>query len=179
MRLSSVSSKNVSVSQILQVSNVLAHDRVVPLGQAEGVLQLSSAGQKFRQIHLQPDGLRRIPSGPPQDTRLPFEGADHRIIHAHEDIAIVQQAPVGDRRKKFQGSLIGDNDRLLAEIAAGHHEGIVRRTVEQQMMQGGVREHHAQGPISGRDGGGNVRVFARQHDDGMRRALAAPNGPGP
>ena len=68
---------------------MLAENGKAAFGQAKRVLQFGSHGQDFGYFATERYRLGCIPAGPPQNARLPFELACHRIVDAHKDVAIV------------------------------------------------------------------------------------------
>ena len=107
---------------VLQVADVLAEDGVAALGQAEGVLQLAAEGEDLVQFDAEVDGLGDEAARAAQDALAAFEGADDGIVDAGPDVAVVEQEPVGDAVELAQGFGVGDDDGLLAEVAAGHDQ---------------------------------------------------------
>ena len=152
---------------ILQVANVLAQDGVASLGEAEGVFQLAAAGQQLGRGAAQVESLRSITARPAQHALAAFESADHRIVGAHVDAAIMREEPVGHVADSFLRLAVVHYDGLFADIAAGHHQRIESRAVEEQVVQQRIRQHDAQDAIPRRDGLRQLRRQpARQQDDG-------------
>ena len=87
----------------------------------------------------------RISARPAQHALAAFEGAHHRIVRAHVDIAIVRQEPVGHAREPLERFRVRHHDGFFAQVAAGHHQRIVRRAREQQVVQRRIGQHHAEG----------------------------------
>ena len=50
--------------------------------------------------------FRSVASRPPQHARHPFESPHHRIVHAHEDVAVMGQQTVGERREFLRRFLL-------------------------------------------------------------------------
>ncbi len=100
--------------------------------------------------------------------------AQHRVVGARLDRAVVDEEAVGDRGQALQRLGVVEGDRLVGDVAAGHHErhAGVR---EQQVVQRRRRQHHAEVGLARRDGGRDrgARAPARDHD----RALAPAQQP--
>ena len=115
---------------------------------------------------------RRMGTSPPAATRR------HRVVAPDVDRPVVEQECVGDVREPAEGVGIVRRDGLLAPVPAGHdqrRESPVWR-VEQQVMQRGVRQHHAEPPQArghrGRDSAGRARP--KEHDGPRRRGEQPP-----
>ena len=108
---------------IFKVPDMLAQDRITPFGQAESVLQLPTEREHLFQFDSQIDGLRHEPAGAAQHTFLSLEGTNDRIIHSRGNVAVVQQEPVRDAAKLQHRLVVGNDDWLLAQVAAGHYQG--------------------------------------------------------
>ena len=65
----------------------------------------------------------------------------HRVVGARVDRPVVQQQQVGDPGQALERVLVLEGDRLVGDVAAGHHERHAR-VGEQQVVQRRVREHH-------------------------------------
>ncbi len=59
---------------------------------------------------------RRIGSSTPSTT------AHDGVVARHQDLAVVHQPAVGEARKPVQRFVVGEADRLAAEIARRHHQ---------------------------------------------------------
>ena len=168
---------------VLQVADVVRHPRPRPLRQAEGALELGAAGQQRpRRLNGQADAGRCVPARAAQHQRgraQRAEGAHHGVVGAHVDRPVVGEQQVGDRRQALQGVGVVVGDRLVGEVAAGHHQSGAHRR-EQKVVQRGVGQHHAEVRRPGRHGGGHRRVRSPPGDHD--RALGArqqPLFPGP
>ena len=76
--------------------------------------------------------------------------AQHGIIAARLDGAVVHQEGGSDRAQYAFGFIIVRDDGLFATVAARHDPGIwdSLSTFKQQIMQRGVRQHYAQGVLA-------------------------------
>ena len=74
-----------------------------------------------------------------------------------DDGAVVDEEEIGDAAEAFEGFVLVGADGLVAEVAAGGDDGEAERRQE-QMMQGGVGEHHAEIGVAGGEGGGQCGV---------------------
>ena len=99
---------------------------------------------------------------------------------------------VGDRRQPLERVVVLVGDRLVGDVAAGHHQRLAD-VGQQQVMQRAVGEHHAElgrarrhrrAPRARRGGGGRARSAgrarpaARSPPARARRARARPRGRG-
>jgi len=92
---------------VLEVADVVGEERVGPLGQAEGVLELGPAGQHVAgERPRQGERLGREPPRAPQGQLAPAEGAHHRVVGPHVDRAVVAKEPVGDPAEPLPGLLV-------------------------------------------------------------------------
>ena len=119
------------------------------------------------------DRRRRVTPRPPQQELTAAHDARHRIVHGPDDRPIVDKEQIRDPAQPLQASCSSDDDRFVAEIAAG---GDDRETElpHQQMMQRRIGQHGAEPGIARRDRGGDaVRRSAAIGQSG--RAGAASN----
>ena len=72
---------------------------------------------------------------------------------------------VGDAAEPLAGVVVLVGDRLVGEVAAGHHQRLAD-VGEQQVVQRRVRQHHAELAAPRRDRGGDARAGPprREHD---------------
>ena len=75
------------------------------------------------------------------------------------------QEPAGHAAQARTRTGAGHLDRFLAQVAAGHHQGVVGSGFEQQVVQRGIRQHHAQGSIARRDRPGRSPLTQSQNHD--------------
>ncbi len=157
----------------------MGEEGAVPAAEAERVLQLRAAGQ-HRPAEAAGHGerLRHVTPGAAQHGLPAAERADHRVVGPDMDRPVVGEEHVRDAAQPGQGVLVPVGDRLVGDVAAGQHHRSAE-VAEQQMVQRGVGQHHAQLPVARghgrreRSGGrrrwppaGSRRRPARQQDDG-------------
>ena len=75
------------------------------------------------------------------------------------DRAVMNEKAIGDGTQAGVGFFVADADRLLAEVAAGHHQGRAEG-VEQQLVQRRVGEHDAEVAVARRHRGGQAVALA-------------------
>jgi len=63
-------------------------------------------------------------AGAPQETGFARGAAHHGIVAAQVDIAVVDEEAIGDAGETVEGLIVVDGDRLLAQVAAGHHHAV-------------------------------------------------------
>jgi hypothetical protein len=135
---------------ILQVAQMLGEDGLAGTQQAEGVLELAPHGQDGRcglEAGRQGDGRGGQAPCPPQGLGRPVHEPHHRIIHPIEDVAVVEQQHIRQPGQALAGLVVGDALGLLAAVAAGHDQGPIP-ILEQEMVQGAVGEHEAEGGLA-------------------------------
>ena len=128
---------------------MLAQDGVLSFGEAERVLQLRAAGQQLGDAAAQVQGLRREAARPAHDALRAFEGAHHRVIRPHIDVAVMGEEPVGHAGEAKPSFRVRYHDGLLAEVAAGHHQQGIGRAGKKQVMQRRIGQHDADGAVAG------------------------------
>ncbi len=160
---------------IFQVADVMAEEGVVLTGEAKGVFQLPASRQDGGglpgQVHRVGGIAARAPQGNELGLAAAGEGTHHGVVTAGVDVAVVHQESICEGSEALPRFLVMGGNGLLAEVAAGHHQG-GRETLlffEQQVMQGGVGEHHAEGVLAGSNLRHNFRSRQALQDD--NRAL--------
>ena len=130
----------IVVLHIGQLADVLTDIGLVVADDAEVVFHFCPAGEDILGRLAQEDGNRRIAAGPPQQPDLAVHDPGHRIIDSGDDVPVVKEKKIGQAMEPSQGLLVAGADRLVAAVAAGHHQGQGRlRLIEQQMVQAGCR----------------------------------------
>src|SRR5215210_4509894 len=82
---------------VLHVPDVVAHEGVVVFGQAERVLEFSTAGQRVPgEVCGQPERCRGVASGATDRVRSSSGRADYGVVAAHVDLTVVDEEVVGD-----------------------------------------------------------------------------------
>ncbi len=144
-----------------------------PARQAEGALELGAAGQegplgREREV----DRVRHPPPrAADHDGRARRGRPHHRVVRARGDRAVVEQDEVGDAGQALQRVLVAVGDRLVRDVAAGHHQRPAR-VAQQQVVERRVGQHHAEVRRGRRHRGRHRRPRPpRRHDD---RPVAAP-----
>ncbi len=129
--------------EILQIADVLADIGVGAMHQRECVLEVRTDGEeRLRTRQRQPQRQRRIPARAAQEHAGFVDDANHGVVVAGHDVAIVQQELVGDRCEASLCVLIADRDRLVCSVPARHDERTPYQ-IAQQMVHGRVRQHDA------------------------------------
>ena len=178
---------------IFQISDVLAHKGLVAARQAQGRLELAAAPQDGRRDAIpEKDGTGHIAAraavekrrGPARGSPSLLRGMGHdtgdAVIHAHENIPIMQQPCVRYARKTLQRLAIAKTQGLASRIGRCHDEKGRRAAVhagqlpEQREMQRRIRKHESQRVhigrhIGGHPDGGARRTAGTQHYGLFRR----------
>src|ERR1700678_1781730 len=141
---------------VLQVANMLAENRIPILRQAESVLQLTAERENLFHRYLQIDRLWHKPARAPENPLPTLKSANDRIINSRRNVPVMQQKPICNTIEPRQRLRIRNHDRLLAKIAARHHQGsepalTLRRITKEEIVQRRIRQHHANGRIAGRN----------------------------
>ena len=130
----------------------------------------------------QRDRQRRVSAGAPDRQLDTVDHPHDRVVARHQDRPVMHQPAVGEPRKPFERIVVGEADRLTAEVARRHHQcsraGLVAGQPEQQHVQRRVGQHDAEvGVVRGHRVGdrGARRGRGMQHDRALRhRTAAAP-----
>ena len=162
--------------EVVHVADVLAQPGVLSVGDRQCVFEVGADRKGRRQRQRQRDGQWRVSAGAPDrqlDGLIPIVGTADRyhahdgVVAGHEDRAVVHQPAVGQLRKPFQCIIIGEADRLSAEVARCHHEccgaGLVTGQPEEQRVQWRVGEHDAEVRIVGGHGIRHRGVLPARH----------------
>ena len=158
------------------VTDVLAHPRVGTSRDTERVLQLAPDGQRWNDVEREAYRQRRVATGPADRELLAVDHAHDRVVARDVDRAVVDEPGVGDPAESLPGIGIVVTDRLVAEVAAGHHERGQRlrsragHGAEQQVVQWRVREQHADERIARRHQRRQAAVVpvSHEHDRPLR-----------
>src|SRR5208283_3716690 len=137
--------------RVLQISDVLAQEGVLSFGEADGVLEFAADGQHRRLIVFQENRHRNKTSGTPQ---LPGNAACNShfgTVAAQQDVTVVHEEVVGEAIQSIDCFSIINRDRLLALVAAGHHQSLESSLGEQQVMKRRVRQKNSQITVEGRN----------------------------
>ena len=104
------------------VTDVLAHPRVGTSRDTERVLQLAPDGQRWNDVEREAYRQRRVAAGPADRELLAVDHAHDGVVARDVDRAVVDEPGVGDPAESLPGIGVVVTDRLVAEVAAGHHE---------------------------------------------------------
>ena len=109
---------------VFEVADVVAGDHVAALGHRHRVLQLGPDGEDgdARRIERQGERLRSVATRAAQQLHSPGHRPRHGVVAADVDRPVVAEQPVGQRTQSGDGVVVLVGDRLVAEVAAGHHE---------------------------------------------------------
>ena len=144
---------------MLEVADVVAGHDLAPL--ATAIVLFSSAPTAStvaaggeRQRHR----LGRVAPGAAQHLGPGCGvGAHDRVVAADVDRPVVGEQPVDQRAEPGDGVVVVVGDRLVAEVAARHHERPADAG-QQQVVQRGVGQHQAELGQAGRDAVGHRRA---------------------
>gem|GEM_PF-3778770 len=128
--------------EVEQITDMLAeNDGAIP-SQAEGAFQAAAAAEDRRQRPRHGQGGGDIASRPAKQAGPAGDDATDRIVDPGDDLPVMQQEIVGDRRQPVDGIVVGGTDRGAADVAGGHHQG--RRAecfCKQQEMERRIGQH--------------------------------------
>ena len=127
---------------VTQIAKMLADNRLPAAHQAEGIFHLRAEAQHWRDIlksFRQRNGVRHITPRAAKHCALLVQD---RIIHALQNVAVMQQKTVGDIAQVIQRLIIAQRGGFTAEIPGSHHQR-ARAVVHQQMLQRAGGQHHA------------------------------------
>ena len=82
-------------------------------------------------------------AGAPQRQRAAARDPQHRVVGAGLDRAVVAEHEVGDRPEPLERVVVAVGDRLVGNVAAGHHQRLAD-VAQQQVVERAVRQHHAE-----------------------------------
>ncbi len=126
-------------------------ERVAGVQNAERVLEVGAERKHVVVARCNTYRQRAVSTRAADHPRSPIDDADHRVVIARVDLAIVQEKSVGDRSEAQHGLVVVLRDRLLAHVAAGHDERH-RHRAHEEVMQRRVRQHHTEFRHPWRDG---------------------------
>ena len=115
------------------------------------------------------DRHRDVAARAPDHQRREGGDPDHRVLGGRLDRPVVDQEGVGDVAEPLDGIAVLVGDRLRRDVPRGHHQRPAGRG-DQEVVQGGVRQHHPEVAAAGRDGVGHRRRRKpwREHDRSLR-----------
>src|SRR5262245_31241404 len=91
---------------VIEIAQVLRKDGLTVLRQTNGALLRPPNREHRRSAHGQKDGLGNESASTAHRTSLPGDDADHRVVGARMDLAVVQEKGVGDRRQPDERVLV-------------------------------------------------------------------------
>ena len=166
-----------------QVADVGARQRRVAVQQRRRVFQVAAGGQHGGAVGGQGQHVRHVAPAAAQRGAAQRIDAQHAVVAAGVDGAIVQQKAVGDAGQRGERFVVTNGHRCAAGVAAGHHQqhglGVIQPAgagrsaggfVPQQQVQRRRRQQHAQLGQARRQRVRQRHVAARQQYDGARRA---------
>ncbi len=170
---------------VLEVADVMADPGARALGHAEGVLELGAAGQDRA---TRPASGSDRPAGTYPRERRSISGAaaagalTTRTTESSVRVWIGRSCTSSRSAmppSRLERVRVAVGDRLVRDVAAGHHERAPRRLGigEQQVVERRVGQHHAELGRAGRDrgrhgGAGAAAARARSAAPGSSRARA-------
>ena len=140
--------------------------------EAERRLQLGAAGEDRRRgAPRQRQARRHVAARAAQQHRAPVGDPDHRVVGAGADRPVVEQDLVGDPGEPRLRVAVLERDRLVGDVARGHHERHAE-VGEQQVVQRRVGEHQPELARARGDGRRDRRAVPprREHDRPLARA---------
>jgi hypothetical protein len=145
---------------ILQISDVLAQKCVPSFRQADGVFEFTSnrehRGVFPSLIVFQKNRHRNKTARTSQLPRHAARHAHHGIVAAQKNLAVVHQEAVSQPTQAIGSFPIINGDRLLAQVAAGHHQGLEFALGKQKVMQRRIRQKNSQVAIEGGNGSSEI-----------------------
>ncbi len=150
------------------VADVLAEVSEVAFGQAESGFQVCAYGKHSARLVRQFYWQRRIAARPAQRHLAAFEGTDDGIVADNFDVAIVGKEGIGDVRQTRACFVVVPDDGCTGGVGGCHYQRLVP---SEQMVQRGVRQHHADVAVAGRNlsRDRSTKQFAEQHDRAFTR----------
>ncbi len=130
---------------VFEVADVMAGNHLTALGHGHRVLQLGPDGKDrgVGRIEREGERLRSVTTRPAQHLHSSGHCPGHGVVAADVDRPIVAEQPVGQRTQPGNRVDVVVGNRLVAEVAAGHHERATH-PIEQKVVQWAVRQHHPQ-----------------------------------
>src|SRR5581483_3186540 len=120
--------------QVFEVADVLAQEGVTALREADRVFHFAAHGEDRWQFLSQENGHRHVSSRAPPLANPVTGAADHRIIAAQQNVSVVHKKEISRTRQPPQSLLVVDDNRLFADVAAGHYEGREAPCRKEQIM---------------------------------------------
>ena len=109
--------------RVVEVADMRRQEGLVTAGDADRVLQPGARGQHRRARARQLDRPRRVAARAADELRAAGgRQAQHAVVAAGDDVAVVQQQRVGDALQPRQRLVVADHQRLAVRVGAGHHQ---------------------------------------------------------
>ena len=144
---------------VVEIADVMAEERMTSPAHRERRLQLAAQGERRCAAgDRQGDRSWRIAPRAANRQLDPGDEPRHRVVATEMNRPVVHEEEIGDPRQAFERIAVLVGDRLVGSIAAGHHQGNAVQLAEEQVVQGGIRQHHAQPGIARRDSRGHASV---------------------
>ena len=157
---------------VLEVADVVRDPGAAAAGQAERALELGPAGKHVAGGgHRQREHARHRAARPAQRQRPPARDPQHRVVGARLDRPVVEHERVGDGVQPLERVVVLVGDRLVGDVAAGHHQRLAD-VGQQQVVQRAVRQHHAELGRERRDRGRHPRSRPPRREDDRPVAAA-------
>ncbi len=108
--------------RVVEVADVRRQERLVAARHADGVLEPGARGEDRRAGTRQADGARRVAAGAPHEGGPAGRGADHAVVAAGGDVAVVHHVGIRDAGEPPHRLVVADHERLAARVGARHDE---------------------------------------------------------
>ena len=112
--------------RVVEIADVLRHERLVAAGHAHGVLEMAAQRDDGRPGSGELDRPRRVAPRPANElesrARAVGNGAQHAVVAACDDDAVVHEQGIGDAGKPPDGLMVAGDQRLASGIRARHHQ---------------------------------------------------------
>jgi len=159
--------KEIVAFEVFQIADVLAEKSFPTADDADGVFEFAANRQDGLRFAFDGDGNRNETTRAAELLGEAGGDADDGIVAATEYFTIVDEESVGDAVKALDGFLIVDGDGFLAEVAAGHDQGVEFAAGEQEVMERGVGKKDAEEAVArGNAGGKDGFATSGKQDDG-------------
>ncbi len=159
--------KKIVAFEIFKIADVLAEERFGATNNADRVFQFATNGENRFGFMFEGNGHRNKATRAAKHLSTCAEWANHGIVTAAENVAIVDEISIGDALEAPDRFVVVDGDRFFAEVRAGHDKSIEFTTGEEKMMKRGVGEKDTEIAIAWCDAlGESGAEFAREEHDG-------------
>ncbi len=128
----------------LQISDVRAQVSHIPFHDTDGRLEMRTNGKDIGQHIDKQQRSRGITPGSPEEIRLVIGNHGHRIVAAHNDLAVVHHKGIGYTVKPYHRLAVIYTDGLVCPVGARHDESS-EIPLHEQVMERGIGQHDAKG----------------------------------